>query len=208
MLPKLLFLGYIMKINMKKNIFFLALLVVVIGVGFFVWGDLVRETWRLWALRAEAPDFRSPLVVVDPLFAPPTAQQLKDQAVAAAKQLAMDWKSFDGWMQLAAIRKVAGDLQGAARSWEFASKIRPIAAVPLHNLANLYGYDLADPARAEVYYLRALALDKNDIPLYRSVYEFYRFIKKDEATARRYLQEGIANNLLSAEDLHSLLRSF
>ncbi len=195
---------------MKRIIFgilFFAMFVV-FAVGIFVWSDWGHETRRLWALRPEAPDFQMPLVVADPLFAPPAVQQLKNQAAAAAKQLAADWKSFDGWMQLAAIRKVAGDLQGAAAVWEFASKLRPIAALPLHNLGNLYGYDFADSVRAEQYYLRALALDKNDIPLYRSVYEFYRFIKKDNATARRYLQEGINNNLLNAKDLESLLKSF
>ncbi len=193
---------------MKKYIILFILLVVALALGLLAWSDWGREMRRSWALRSEIPDFQTPLVVIDPIFVPSVAQQLKDQAAAAVKQLATDWKSFDGWMQLAAIRKVAGDLQGAAAAWEFAYQLRPIAVLPLHNLGNLYGYELHDAARAEAYYLRALALDKNNIALYRSIYEFYRFIKKDDATAKRYLQEGINNNLLNAQDLESLLRSF
>jgi tetratricopeptide (TPR) repeat protein len=195
---------------MKKTIIVFLLLVVVMamGIGFFVWSDWGINVRRLWLLRFQIPDFHTAFVVRDPLLSPATAQQLLDQAAATVKQLDADWTSFDRWMQLAALRKVAGDLRGAAEAWEFASMLEPAIALPLHNLGNLYSYDLRDATKAEAYYLRALPLGENDILLYRSIYEFYRFIKKDDARARQYLQEGIDNNVLNAQDLEALLRSF
>mgnify|MGYP001611827753 CR=1 FL=1 len=191
------------------KIFIITLVVAcVVAAVFFIWSGWGIQARRLWAFRTDVPDFRTPFVVSDSILPPAAVQQLQDRAVFVVRQLEQDWSSFDLWMQLASLRKVAGDTAGAAVAWEFASKLNPTASLPLHNLGNLYAYELQDSTRAEAYYSRALAVGKNDISLYVSVYEFYRFIQKDDVTAKRYLDEGIANNLLNAEDLRALLQSF
>lgn len=182
--------------------------VFVVAFGLFAWTDWGVRARRLWTLRGSIPEFRAPLVVSDPIFSQELVRQLKDQAVAAVKQLDADQLSFDGWMQLAAIRKIAGDLRGAAAAWEFAHTLQPKNSLPLHNLGNLYGYEFHDAIAAEEYFRRALPLGPNDIALYRSAYEFYRFIKKDDTAARVILEEGIALNPLNDQDFQNLLSSF
>lgn len=142
--------------------------------------------------------------VVFPVSFPVEARkQMSDKINATAVVLKKNPQAFDEWLALAIFRKTIDDLEGARQIWEFLAAGNPKNPLPFANLANLYAFELKDPTRAEENFIKALEKDPTDVLFYRQTYEFYRYVRKDDAKAREILQKGIAQT--KSPDLQYLL---
>jgi len=115
---------------------------------------------------------------------------------------------FQSWLMWGVYLKMAEDYGGAEEAWEYAGYIRPNSYIPSANLGDLYGFYLKDPQKAEIAFLKALELDSTQIFIYRNLYDFYRYIVKDDAKTRAILERGITSNPNSSQDLQYLLNNF
>ncbi len=90
---------------------------------------------------------------------------------------------FNGWMALGNFKKFFNNFIGARDAWEYAKIVAPNQPVTYLNLANLYGYYLNDPKKAEVNYLVAVSLDS--FGAYGGLYSIANYYKdfgfKDKA---------------------------
>jgi tetratricopeptide (TPR) repeat protein len=96
----------------------------------------------------------------------------------------------ENWVIIGIYYKTIGDYDSVVAVWEYAKALDPQNFVPFNNLGDLYGYYLKDPKRAEENFTKALELAPGNQVLLRSVYDFYRFIMKDEAKANAILKRG------------------
>ena len=79
------------------------------------------------------------------------------------------------WLDLASMRRIAGDYEGAGEIWEYLTVINPDGYVAYINLGDLYKSYLKNPARAEGYYRKAVGLNPTYIPAYLTFHELYRY---------------------------------
>lgn len=119
--------------------------------------------------------------------------------------LATSSPSYETLMNQAFSQKLKGDYQAAAEIWERVAVAWPGDFTVFNNLGNLYGYYLRDYKKAEADFIRAIKNGPTQIYIYRSTYEFYRFILKDDVKAKAILRQGIAANPGSSADLRYLL---
>ncbi len=115
-----------------------------------------------------------------------------EKIIPLQAQLKQNHFYFDGWLDLAMYQKMAGDYQGAALSWNYASSIAPSDYITLLNLGNLYGYFLNDVSKAESYYKQAIARGSDQAHLYVQFAEFYRDIVKDKVKAKMIIDQGLS----------------
>lgn len=131
--------------------------------------------------------------VIFPASFPAEARKvMSDKINATAAVLKKDPQKSNEWLALAVFRKTIDDFEGARDIWEFLAAGNPQSSIPFANLANLYAFELKDPARAEENFIKAMQKDPNAIILYRQAYEFYRYVRKDDVKAKETLQKGIA----------------
>jgi tetratricopeptide (TPR) repeat protein len=106
-------------------------------------------------------------------------------------------------MNLAVLRKMIDDYEGARQIWEFLTLASPQQPGPFANLASLYAFDLKDPVRAKENFTKAIQKNPKDVSVYRNAYDFYRYFLKDNNQAKLMLTEGIAQT--KSPDLQYLL---
>lgn len=129
--------------------------------------------------------------------------------IEISAKLKADKTLVNDWILLGVYRKIIGDYFGAAEVWEYAGKISPGAYMPFNNLGDLYAYYLKDSKKAEQNFQTAIKKGQNQIHIYRSFYEFYRYVVKNDTKAKAVLEQGIAANPgESSLDLQNLLQSF
>ena len=111
------------------------------------------------------------------------------------------------WLDLATYRKMINDFEGAREIWEFLTRLHPDSFIAYTNLASLYAFDLKDAVPAEKYFTFAYERGARDVSFFRSLYEFYRYVVKNDENAKKALSEGIERNP-EAHDLKYLLENY
>jgi len=151
------------------------------------------------------PALRRP-IVFSAAFSEEARVLMQKKIDASIAALEKDPRIFDEWMNLAILRKTVDDYEGARQVWEFLTVTNPEQASPYANLASLYAFDLKDPARAEQNFTAALKIWTKDVSVWRNAYEFYRYVRKDDAKAKETLQSGIRET--DSPDLKYLLERY
>lgn len=128
---------------------------------------------------------------------------MRQKFEASSAALEKNPSDFNEWMNLAILRKTADDYAGAAEIWEFLVTTNPEQLGPFINLANLYAFELKNPALAEKYFSIALQKGSKEASVYRNGYDFYRYVQKDDEKAKETLKTGIAQT--GSSDLQYLL---
>ena len=124
---------------------------------------------------------------------PEAAQLFRQRFEDLKKNLQADSDSFGDWLYLGVLKKGAGDYEGARDVFLFAAKIRPQASTPFVNLADLYGYFLNDPVKAEESIKQAIANDPMEYNFYLSLADIYRYkFPARQGMYERTLLEAIA----------------
>ena len=96
-----------------------------------------------------------------------------------------------GWIGLGIYQKMAGDYQGAAISWTYASRLNTKDYVSLADLADLYANFLHDNTKAEMYYKQALQNGPTQENLYVQLAEFYQLDLADKTKALATVNQGL-----------------
>jgi tetratricopeptide (TPR) repeat protein len=104
-----------------------------------------------------APDL-SYTLKISPDLSPAAVAAVQTQVQTLTAALKKDPKSFDSWMQLGVIAKIAGDDQRAIQLWQYASYLSPKSPEPLANIGDVYGNYLHDYTKGIEYYKEAVAV--------------------------------------------------
>ncbi len=148
------------------------------------------------------PKLRRP-VVFSAAFSEEARGLMRQKIDTSIVALEKNPQSFDEWMHMAILRKTVDDYEGAREIWEFLTRVNPRNFGPFANLGSLYAFDLKDAPRAEKNFTAALALWTKDISVWRNVYDFYRYVRKDDEKAKQTLRDGI--EATKSPDLQYLL---
>ena len=137
-----------------------------------------------------------------------SAKRAMEKISELSSSLRENPENVENWLVLGIYWKIIGDYQGAADVWNYVGKISPNNYVSYNNLGELYAYYLKDNTKAEASYKKAIENGKNMIFIYRNFYDFYRNVLKDEAKAKALLEQGIAANPDTSQDLQNLLNLY
>lgn len=92
-------------------------------------------------------------------------------------------EDVEAWLDLALQYNIAQDFDAARAVWEYLSDTAPQQTTSLHNLGNLYTYNLPDYPRAETYYREAISRNPTNLIHYFALHELYRYYYKVDTTA-------------------------
>lgn len=218
-------------ISFRRIVFFASLLAVVFGIGgWFIWKDFkaadapevavndlmsasgeeplatttdgkkTSETPKVDPIKAKMPSLTRTI----PVGADPASVKKINEAVVLLKD---NYNYLQAWLQLGNLRQGIRDYEGAIEAWKFATVLRPKSATAFLNLGDLYGWYLHDNAKAESYLLAGVAAEPNLVYPYYKTYEFYADVLKDSSKMRKILEDGIASNPDSSQDLQTLLQT-
>jgi tetratricopeptide (TPR) repeat protein len=202
--------------NTKKIIIYLAVAVVFVSAGYFIWQDLkvpqmkegaddnqsaastnegkaatttaVKSVDKVPEISLNIPDFKK--ITIDASIMGAEREALTADIKEVIKNLEGNTMNPAAWTQLGILRQQAKDYNGAIAAWKFAGEISAENAIPLLNIAGTYGYYLHDNIRAEEYFKKAIATESKNGYVYFKTYEFYADIK-EFAKARAVLEQGI-----------------
>jgi hypothetical protein len=150
------------------------------------------------------PDFRAPIAFAADV-APDVRAVITARAQSLEAKLARDSFDLGSWIDLGAMRKMAGDYRGAETAWVFVTKTAPRNTIAFSNLADLYMNFLKEYPEAETMYKKVIALDSTQIEPYVSLATLYgNLYKTGTSAAEDILKKGIVAHPDSA-DLHVLL---
>ncbi len=158
------------------------------------------------ASTADAPDLSRP-IVIPPSIPQDAGKAIKARIESLTALLKENPASGDIWLDLAIYRKMIDDFDGTREIWEFLTRIHPDSYLAYSNLASLYALELKDPVRAESYFMQARERGAADAGFFRSLYEFYRYVAKDDEKAKKALSDGLVKNP-TASDLKFLLENY
>jgi tetratricopeptide (TPR) repeat protein len=199
--------------KIKKILLGLIILFFAIGVGYYIWHDLnkknqLEQVEQLQQIeQSKVPNLNRPINITANL--PKDAQKIAQEKIEKLNsELKQDPSLFENWLILGIYRKMIGDLEGAKECWEYAGFLSPQSPIPFNNLGDLYANYLKDSKKAEENFLIAIKNGPDQIYIYRSFYEFYRYTMKDNAKAKQILEQGISANPTTSQDLKNLLDNF
>lgn len=193
---------------MLKVIKIIIIVVLVAVAGYFIYSQFQGR-----APSEENLEAYKQSILADPVINNPNlneeevlkfTQQLKKAQEAAVD---LNFDSLQVINDVARLKQLLGDFDGAIKAWEYANIIRPKNSLSFSNLAALYHYDLRQFDEAEENYLISIANDPNDIPTIRNFFELYYYSLKDNVKAEALLLQSIKENPESA-DLYALAGSF
>jgi len=189
----------------------LIILLFAVGVGYYIWHDLTKnkqpETEQKTEQKMSVPDLNRPINITANL--PEDAQKIaREKIEKLTAELKQNSALFENWLVLGVYRKMIGDFEGARECWEYAAFLAPQSSIPFNNLGDLYANYLKDNKKAEENFLIAIKNGPDQIYIYRSFYEFYRYTMKDNAKAKQILEQGISANQTTSQDLKNLLDNF
>ncbi len=196
--------------KIKKILLGLVILFFAIGIGYYIWCDLNKKPQEQTEQKEylkQPPNLDKPMNITADL--PEDVKKITEEKIKKLiSELKQDPSLFENWLVLGIYRKMTGDLEGAIECWEYAAFLRPQSPIPFNNLGDLYANYLKDNKKAEENFLEAIKNGPDQIYIYRSFYEFYRYVIKDNAKAKQILERGISANPNTSQDLKNLLDSF
>ncbi len=134
--------------------------------------------------------------------------QFLSQLQAAQEQaVKSNFDSVAAINEVARLKLLLGDEDGARQAWEYLTLIRPKNALAFASLGRLYHHNLGLYQKAEDYYLRALVNDPHELATIRNFFELYHNALRDDAKAEALLQEALKTNPQAAE-LYALAGKF
>ena len=193
---------------MKKLGKILIAVILIAAAGFFLYRELTKKPPI-----DELESYRQS-IVADPkvgsgldLTEEQKNNYLQQFKKAKEEVLKANLDTLQGLNEIAQLKRILGDIEGAITAWEYANIIRPQNSLSFANLAALYHYDLKQYDKAEKNYLISISNDPDDMPTIRNFFEFYFYSLKDNAKAEALLLESIEPNKENP-DIYALTGSF
>ncbi len=199
--------------NIKKIIFILFTLVIVVALGWFIYKDFskTKNEPMMEAEESTTTSTTTPDVVVKKLkenmpdldrkitvkanFSLEQRQKLLSDIHEVRERLKEDINGLQDWLQLGLLYKALEDYEGTKEAWEFATLVNPKASVAFHNLGDLYHFYLPNYALSEKNYLKSIEIGPNMIIAYQKLYELYIYsYSEKEYLADDILEQGLRAN--------------
>lgn len=142
----------------------------------------------------DVPDARAPIAYSADLSA---EAKVIIQKKIADLQAALQKNSLDltAWLNLGAMRKLAGDFTGAETDWKFVMQASPQNTAAFWNLGDLYMNFLKNYPKAESAFKSVISIDPASSDAYRQLYQLYTdFYKQGTGAAEGILKQGVAAN--------------
>ncbi|MEN9614106.1 MAG: hypothetical protein RLZZ347_413 [Candidatus Parcubacteria bacterium] len=136
------------------------------------------------------PNFSKPLVF-PANFTDAQKKDMQTHVDGYIAELKKDKLDFNAWIDLGLYWKNVQDFQGAIDAWTYASAIQPTNALPVINIASLYGYDIHDNAKAEKYYLKAISIEPKLEYAYFVTAMYYQEVENNIPKAIVIVEKGI-----------------
>ena len=141
-----------------------------------------------------APSYERPLTFGDDLSAEVQAA-LTNQYERTVAILRENPQSFEAWNNLAILRKMTRDYEGAEIVWQYLARLYTESTIPFTNLGVLYMDFLTDYAKAEASFRQSIRNDTHDINAYRQLVSLYTtYGYKSTSTALILIEEGLDEN--------------
>lgn len=116
---------------------------------------------------------------------------------------------MNAWGDLAILRKITEDYQGAVEIFSYISKVYPGIAGPYASLGDLYASYLKDYVKADANYLKAISIEPLTVGFYIELHTLYRGPYQKSATAAEdILKQGIKVNPASYQLQLALARYY
>jgi len=97
-------------------------------------------------------------IKISPDLSPEAVTAIHSQVATLSANLKKDPRSFEDWMQLGVVAKIAGDYPRAIELWQYASYLIPNAPEPLADIGDVYGNFMKDYPKGIEYFKKAVAV--------------------------------------------------
>ena len=130
-----------------------------------------------------------------PDFSPEAQKIILEKISIVIDNIAKEKKSHNDWIALGLNLKIAGDVEGARRAWEYVKVLYPTDYVAPNNLGDLYHYYLKNYSEAEKNMLKAVENNSAFIEGYKNLYDLYvlSYVEKKNL-ALSVLERGLKAN--------------
>jgi len=156
----------------------------------------------------DVPDFRAPITYSADLSADAKAIIQKNVATlqATLQKNSLDLKA---WLDLGAMRKMAGDFAGAETDWKFVTQASPKNTAAFWNLGDLYMNFLKNYPKAESAFKSVIAIEPTNTQAYQALFQLYTDLyKQGTGAAESILKQAIAANPDSVDMQVTLARYY
>lgn len=184
-----------------KNIIIIIVILLIIGAGYFLFmfdkipggtntGTTTPNVLTELPPGLEIPDLDRKIVIPESV-SEEIGEKTTDQIKSIREDLKDNPNNLAPWLDLGILYKTIEDNEGAEEVWLFVTKIRPNDWIAYHNLADLYGYYLQEPQKAEEYILTALEKAPRDVQIYVKAYEIYKDVVGDVHPMKKIVEDGL-----------------
>ena len=174
---------------------------VVIVVGYFIWdADVIGklQAYRIEGAKKEQIQSIAELTIIRDDISEDMLTEYTEKFNGSRDIFLTNpgVESYYAINNIAQIKKLVGDLDGAEEAWIYAHELSPNSYLVNGNLAQLYMFDLRNYEKAEEFYLKAIAPENisgtGNLATYISdLYTLYHDIEKDDAKAEGILKRGL-----------------
>lgn len=142
----------------------------------------------------DIPDFRAPVAYGADLSA--DVKAIIERKVADLQtQLQKNSLDLTAWLNLGAMKKMAGDFKGAETDWKFVTQASPKNTAAFWNLGDLYMNFLKNYPKAESAFKSVIAIEPANTQAYQALFQLYTDLyKRGTGAAETILKQGIAAN--------------
>ena len=161
---------------MRKKIILISLISILVLAGAGLAIFWVYNNWSKSSVKIlEPPKNLLKLEIEGKDLSAETVQRFQKDFDEVKTILEKNPRNFNNLLFLGVIKKSVGDYKGARDVLEYAGQLRPKSSTPFSSLADLYGYFLNDPQKAEANFLKALENDPYSYSIFLNLADFYRY---------------------------------
>lgn len=211
----MLLIDYNSQMKTKNILYFIGLLIIVIGVIWFILGDKevndvdTTQTVDIGGVSLDLPDGAviTPIPIETTIKAPELVREisLPDFYTEEAEKIMMakiesavadieDGANLGEWLTLANLRSNIEDYGGAEEIYIYLNKVFPTNSISFVNLGNLYHLYIKDYLKAEENLKKAVENSPSNLHNIRSLYELYLYSYKQDTDLAK-------NTLITALEL-------
>ncbi len=202
---------------MKNKIIPILILVVAIGVAWYIYNDLSKtavsdstevatstiknnlgidfEGEGITVEEVPIEDVKQPSldrkIVIPNSFPIETRKVVESNIKNIIAEIKQDPKRIDKWIEYGSYLNAINDYEGAREMWEYALAFTSNAPEIYSNLGFLYGYNLKDSVKAEERFLLSIAVAPKEAQYYVLTAQFYIDVMQDKQKALSIINKGL-----------------
>ena len=145
---------------------------------------------------------------IPPTLAANAVTALNTQISTLTAEIKKNPTSFDSWMRMGVLAKIAGDFSRAIEVWKYAAYLASGSPAPYANMADVYANYLKDYANGAANYKKAIEKDPTNPNYYSELFNLYNYSYRTTPTAAEDTIHAGIKAVPSAYELHVLLARY